>query len=84
MKPTAPRMSGPPEKPKRNRPMSAPRATEPMRIRRYSGGVMFRPARARSSVSVGRPRTLRRWLRLSAAGRSRRSTSSRGVARGVD
>ena len=51
-----------------------------MRMSRYSGGVMFNPARARSSLSVGLPCPLRRWLRFSAAGFSRRSTSSRGVA----
>src|SRR5487761_95425 len=82
MNPTTPRISGPAENPKRNRPINAPSATAPIRIKRYSEGVMLRPARARSSVSVGLPLTLRRWLRLSAAGRRRRSTSSRGVARG--
>src|SRR2546427_633697 len=80
-KPTTPRITGPKVKPKRNRPIKAPNATAPMRIRRYSGAVTFRPARARSSVSVGLPATLRRWLRFSAAGLRRRSTSSRGVAR---
>jgi len=80
--PTAPRINGPTLKPKRNRPTSAPSETAPIRTRRYSGAVTLRPARARSSVSVGLPSALRRRLRLSAAGRSRRSTSSRGVARG--
>src|SRR3989442_4778320 len=80
-KPTAPRMTGPRVKPKPNRPIKAPNATAPMRIRRYSGAVTFRPARARSSVRVGLPATLRRWLRFSAAGLRRRSTNSRGVAR---
>src|SRR5438034_381706 len=81
-KPTAPRITGPNENPKRNRPINAPRATATMRRSRYSGPVMLRPARARSSPSVGLPWTLRRRLRFSAAGFSRRSTSSRGVARG--
>src|SRR5260370_40315716 len=71
------------EMPKRNRPIKAPSATAPMRIRRYSAGVMFSPARARSSVSGGRPRTLRLRLRFSAAGRRSLSTSSLGVARGA-
>src|SRR5579859_7112469 len=82
MKPTAPRMSGPKEIPNRSRPARMPSAVAPMRMSRYSEGVTFRPARARSSASVGFPCTLRLWLRESAAGRSRRSTSSRGVARG--
>ena len=73
-------MIGPTEKPKRKRPIRAPSPTAPIRISRYSGGVTFKPARARSSLNVGLPCTLRRWLRFSAAGLSRRSTSSRGVA----
>src|SRR2546428_8556666 len=73
---------GPIEKPKRNSPIKAPSATAPIRISRYSAGVMLRPARARSSLRVGRPRTVRLRLRLSAAGRNSLSTSSRGVARG--
>src|SRR5579859_4414595 len=80
--PTAPRISGPREIPNLNRPARMPSAVAPMRMSRYSAGVMLRPARARSSASVGLPWTLRRWLSVSAAGRSRRSTSSRGVARG--
>src|SRR5712691_1514777 len=75
-------MSGPTERPKRNRPISTPRATAPIRTMRYSAGVMLRPARPRSSARVGLPCTRRRWLSVSAAGRSKRSTSSRGVARG--
>src|SRR5579859_6608666 len=74
-------MSGPNDIPKRNSPASRPRATAPMRISKYSEGVMLSPARARSSASVGLPWTVRFWLSLSAAGRRRRSTSSRGVAR---
>src|SRR5216684_1114691 len=81
-KPTAAITIGPIDRPKRNNPISAPRATAPIRSSRYSAGVMLRPARARSSLSVGRPRTLRLRLRLSAAGRRSLSTSSLGVARG--
>src|SRR5438445_5487193 len=81
--PTAAITIGPIEMPNRRSPMSAPSATAPIRISRYSGGEMFRPARARSSLRVGRPCTLRLKLRESAAGRSSLSTSSRGVARGV-
>src|SRR5258708_7267288 len=76
-------MIGPIEMPKRRSPTRTPNATAPIRTRRYSAGVTFRPARARSSVSVGLPLALRLWLRLSAAGRSSLSTSSRGVARGA-
>src|SRR5450756_856588 len=81
-KPTIPRMTGPREMPKRKSPIRAPSATAPIRMSRYSAGVTFRPARARSSVRVGLPLALRRWLRFSAAGRSSLSTSSRGVALG--
>src|SRR6266508_313609 len=81
MKPTAPRITGPRLNPKRSSPMRAPSATAPIRKSRYSLAVMLRPARARSSLRVGLPCTLRRWLRFSAAGFSSRSTSSRGVAR---
>src|SRR2546428_4793797 len=73
---------GPIEKPKRNSPIKAPSATAPIRISRYSAGVMLRPARARSSLRVGRPRTVRLRLRLAAAGRNSLSPSARGVARG--
>src|SRR5450759_3550698 len=81
-KPTTPRMIGPIEITKRRSPTRAPSVTAPIRMSRYSAGVMFKPARARSSVRVGLPLALRRWLRFSAAGRSSLSTSSRGVALG--